>query len=498
MDPQSAVSALNQPWWAPGAVPDGMDPTQVAGALQGGEIDPITGLTPQQSQGGLQSLPWDKLRDFAHGGLYEVAKNYGVPMPQAVHNVGTFMQNPEVRDAMSMVGKVGAMKARAPVTAEGLPIQGKEYSKASSSVLGEIVKEPKGTGPLDLTSAEGPGSAPQVPLERYQPPQGISPRLADALKNKSVLKGVGDSIDKGVEMGAHKWYHTEPIRQSFINELGEEKGAAAFQNYMDRVAATSPRSDVPTNIRNASFYYMLGQQGAPIPEKLPYPYGHVAQNLHKQNVAGLAAAEPGQSGWDVMRNPKPASFSANLTGNQEPATIDTHAFRNIGMRTKDPRFLETSISMPYKGAGKDPGVDTMVGKYGEIKGDKVVFRPQQLFKDGKLTMKEAQKIPSFWASLPRDNEYGAAEGLYKKLAADKGLAPAEGQAAAWAGGGELTGLGTTPDKTFPELFNNRVEYTARMRGEVPKDTLKWLIRGKKPLLGLGGAAAVGAASQDNR
>ncbi len=399
-------------------------------------------------------------------------------------------------DWVMQEGRHDPLKARAPVTPEGLPIQGKEYSKASTNVLKEIAGEPKGTGPLDLTGAGGASSAPQAAMERYEPARGVSERLTDALKSKSVLNGVRDSIRKGMEMGAHKWYDTEPVRQAFIKELGEEEGPAAFQKYMDLVAATSPRSDVPTNIRNASFYYSLGDK--PIPEKLPYPYGHVAQNLHRQNVEGLANAEPGQSGWNILKNPKPASFSANLTGNKTPVTVDTHAFRNIGMRTGDPRFLETSLSVPYKGSGKDPAMDSMLQRYGERVGGNVIFRPQKLFESGRLTMKDAQKIPTFWASKPNKNEYKAAEEIYTKIAKEFGLEPAEAQAAAWAGGGELTGLGTTPDKTFPELFNNRVEYTARMRGEVPKDTLAWMIRRKKPLLGLGGAAAVGAASQDNR
>lgn len=112
MDPQSAVNALGQPWWARNPQ-SGLSPDQTVSALQtGGEIDPITGLTPQQSQGGLQSLPWDKLGDFAKGGLYEVAKNSGVQLPQAVHSVGQFMQNPEVNQAMGLLGTFGGVGAK--------------------------------------------------------------------------------------------------------------------------------------------------------------------------------------------------------------------------------------------------------------------------------------------------------------------------------------------------------------------------------------------------
>jgi hypothetical protein len=196
-----------------------------------------------------------------------------------------------------------------------------------------------------------------------------------------------------------------------------------------------------------------------------------------------------------MQNPKPASFSQNLQGNLVPVTVDTHAFRNIGMRTNDPRFLETTISEKYK-PGKDPGTDTLVSRYGEPGRQEgtVVFRPQQLYKGGKLDLDEAKSIPKFWASKPNENEYGASEKFYTELGRRQGLTPADAQAAAWAGGGELTGLGTVADKTFPEMLNERITYTARMRGEDPKKVLDDLVHQRRPLLGIGAAGAVGAGA----
>src|SRR6185312_15147280 len=46
MDPQSTVDALNKPWWT-GAKPANAD--QMAAALAGSPVDPITGLSPQES-----------------------------------------------------------------------------------------------------------------------------------------------------------------------------------------------------------------------------------------------------------------------------------------------------------------------------------------------------------------------------------------------------------------------------------------------------------------
>lgn len=375
---------------------------------------------------------------------------------------------------------------------EGNPIQGKDYAKASRAVLDAIEGGPKGAGPLDLSSMKQIPGVEQRPMDRLVPPRGVSQRLQDALKNQNVIRGIQRSIDRG--MGVSDWYHNEPLRRAFVGELGEDEGTKAFREFADMVSATSPRSDVPINIRNASYYYMHARQGEPLPEELPYPYGHVAQNLHRQNFETLTGARPGAlsagatetgTGWDIYKNPKPASFSQNLQGNLEPGTIDTHAFRNIAMRTKDPAFLETSLSRVYK-AGNDPKVDSLVKRYGEVRrrGDKMIvtFRPQQLYERGKLTMEDALKIPTFWTSKPNPSEYAAAEELYHRLGKKKGLPTADTQAAAWAGAGEMTGLGTVGTHTFPELFNERVLYTARMRGEDPRKTLRDFIRGEKPLL----------------
>jgi hypothetical protein len=154
------------------------------------------------------------------------------------------------------------------------------------------------------------------------------------------------------------------------------------------------------------------------------------------------------------------------------------------------------VSAKYK-QGSDPGKDTIVNRYGERKGDTVTFRPQELYEGGKLKMRDALGIPYFWAAKPNPNEYAAAEGLYRNVGKDFKLPTADTQGAAWAGGGELTGLGTAPTHTFPQLMNERILYTARMRNEDPQKTLSDFIRKKAPLLVLPGAAVMGGlAAQD--
>jgi hypothetical protein len=391
-------------------------------------------------------------------------------------------------------GLAEALAARG-VTPEGLAIPGAAFKKTAAQAMEDVQALPKGSGPMDLTSAPGVPVA-QTPLERYVPPRGVSARVQDALQNPDVHQGVSDSIQKGIELGADKWYHNDAINRSFVDTLGPDEGPQAFRQYMQAVGATSPRSDVPTNIRNASYYYTVMQNHGVLPEQLPYPYGHVAQNLHRQNFenirSGTSAGAAATGGIDVLQNPKPPSFIENLTGNLEPGTIDTHAFRNVGMRTQDPRFLATSITDI---ARPNAGPESLQARFGELndKGDKVTYRPQKLFNEGKLTMDELQKMPAFWDSQPKANEYAAIENFYRDMGRKHGLPTADAQAAAWAGGGDLTGLGTTPDKTFAQMMNERVLYTAKVRGEDPKDTLRLMIQGKKPLLGIGGAIPLAAA-----
>lgn len=393
------------------------------------------------------------------------------------------------------------------LTDEGIPNPAKmgDFSRASKDAQAELAGQPKGYGPMDMSSAGQIPDVPQVALERYEPARGTTARMYEAMQNPDVVGGIDESIQTGLGLGADKWYHTEPVRRAYVDALGPEKGTEAFRRYMTLVAASSPRSDVPTNIRNASFYDVLLGQGGDLSQKNPYPYGHIARKLHKSNIQGLSkdrslsAASTNDFGFDVFQNPKPASFVENLSGNLEPGTMDTHAFRNIGMRSRDPRFLQTSVS--EMGKTDTPGADTIQGRFGEFKpkGDQfvVTYRPQQLVKQGRLTVDEALKIPAFWVGKPNPNEYAAAERLYKQRGEKVGLPTADAQAASWAGAGELTGLGTVPDKTFPQMLNERVAYTARMRNEDPQKTLRDFLARKKPLLSVAGLMAL-TANELNR
>lgn len=306
---------------------------------------------------------------------------------------------------------------------------------------------------------------PQFDLPRYVPKKGVSARTKDIVGDRDVFDKVSSIVQSGRQLGGDKWYNAEPLRQEFVHHHGPDEGNRRFRKYMDFIAASSPRSSVPENIRNASYYYHLAATGQDMPkvgDKNPQPYGHMAQKLHQLNAQRVSGA-----GWDALNNPKPASFVENLVGNQRPGTIDTHAFRLPAMLAEDPRFLETAL----------------VSKKG---GDKRNI--QKEVASGQMSMADALKQGSAWQAAPNDNEYGALEDFYRRIGREQGLTTAQTQASAWVGGGKLTGLASDESKPFLRFLEDRIHLNAQKMGIDPKEVLKRFIKGEMPLFANGGAA----------
>jgi hypothetical protein len=280
---------------------------------------------------------------------------------------------------------------------------------------------------------------PQFNLPRVVPPEGV-PAATQTLAAPKNIARVNEAVRAGEAMGGRDWYNTEPLRQQFVSELGEGPGNAAFRQYLDMVAANSPRTRVPENIRNASYFYGLAQRGEDLPRtylqggyhrmvketQAPSPYGIMP--IHVQNMENAL-----EGGLPVLQNPKPASFVENLAGNQTPVTIDTHNMRLLT-------------------GGRE-------------------------------------------AEVPKANEYGFLERLQQEQAAKMGMSPAQYQASAWIGAGKETGLGS-PIDPFLRVLEDRVAKTAEARGITKAQALRDFIRAKSPLLSLTPGAVLLAAGQD--
>lgn len=301
---------------------------------------------------------------------------------------------------------------------------------------------------------------PQNQMPRINPPRGPSQRIVDALADPEVARGLDATVERGIAGGGLDWYNTEPMRRRMSALVPSIDLDPKYARMMDVVAATSPRSRIPDNIRTASYYNNLLEQGEELPDTPAAGYGSLAQKLHLQNVKDIAQ----RGGWDVFKNPKPASFSTNLQGNQQNVTIDTHNFRLPGILARDPRFLENAI-VPAKGA--EP------------------IRPKALLESGEMSLDDLAVRPAMWAAKPNPNEYGYYEKWQQERAKKMGISPAQYQAAMWLGGGEDTGLGSAAEP-FVASVEARVRYTADRLGMDPEKVMDMYLTGQIPLLRDGG------------
>lgn len=365
----------------------------------------------------------------------------------------------------SKLDQLAAMSAASVLLPAGAGVASKASLKAGEKAIGsELARKAVPTSELfDYSRLSEQPKMAQFDLPRVLPPRGVPERVTDLVANKDVRDKMVDVILKGKEMGGANWYNADPLREKFVNQLGTEAGNQAFRKYMDMVAATSPRSDVGTNVRNASYYYGRQMRGEGMPEvgeRNPQPYGHMAQRLHQMNAERVAGA-----GWDPLNNPKPASFVENLVGNQRPVTVDTHAFRLPAILAEDPRFLETAYA-----SSKDAPKQNI----------------QKLVTSGDMSMEDALKTPAYWQAQPKANEYAAMERYYQPIGQELGMSPAQTQASAWVGGGKLTGLASDESKPFLRFFDDRVMKTAKELNMDPKDVLRDFISGKLSLYANGG------------
>lgn len=187
---------------------------------------------------------------------------------------------------------------------------------------------------MDMSNLDAAPDVPQFDLERYNPPRGRPPNL-DPLLTPETAGRMEEYARRGEKVGGRAWYNTMPLRQEFISELGENEGIAAFNRYMDIVAATSPRSRVDANIRRSSYLYGEDVAGRPIAgltnADFPPGYGHLAHLTQDASLKDLQGGGHFQS----LNRPKTSSFAENLKGNQQPMTIDTHNFSAITGNVKN-------------------------------------------------------------------------------------------------------------------------------------------------------------------
>jgi hypothetical protein len=313
-------------------------------------------------------------------------------------------------------------------------------------------------------------AVPQSSVVRYDPPRGMSARVEALLKNRGAYNRVAErATNELTNPEAVHWYNMEPLRLEFVQKLGEKEGTAAFNRYIDLVAATSAGARTPDNLRIASYYMTEGAKGSPVAVPIKGSgYGHKAQNLHNKNANEILAG----GGLDPLAHPKRFSFAENLKGNLQPVTVDKHNIRQWAMESRDPEWLALQLEDRMAGA---PAF-WKESKHGPWTPES--FSPRAFYEQNKPRWDDLP--PTWFEGAPKKNEYGALEALNQRLAKDVGLEPAEAQAVQWLASGPKTGLGSPPKamlSTLDEVLRNR----AAVRGETPREVLDQMILGQRAL-----------------
>lgn len=179
----------------------------------------------------------------------------------------------------------------------------------------------------NLASGNGTSALPaQTDIPRFIPPRVPQSKI-DAVEDMAFKTYTDPRFVEHLRNGQFAdLYNTVGTQQKAADALGPE-GPQAYQDLMNKMGATTARSNPDNNLRRASYYYGLDRAGLLDPDALrngvyknvPAGMGHLANNAHHAALADLL--ENGSLNSTV--NPKPASFVENLNRNFRPFTNDT-------------------------------------------------------------------------------------------------------------------------------------------------------------------------------
>ena len=387
-------------------------------------------------------------------------------------NNGPSLNSPSLLDALEARAAQMEFKPtdRIQPAAGGAGIFDRDYqTPAPSGAFEDLsLKYPRNPDP----SAPLPkGDRSRILVERREE---ISSALADRIRATGQL-----------EADTRYFYHTDgPVYRAARDAgLTDAEAQAYLRDLSNNVAATSPRTKVEENLRNATLVMAKDQQGIPfrdvvgpgtirpdgtkgISEK-GYPMMTAKGGIHGGLLDDVAATGE----MDVARNPKPSNFGANLSGNRSGVTMDTHAIRGtlMTLNEMDPGLVPEGFILPkfrdqYK---KDPSVLT----------------PNMI--DDTLA---SQMTGPKGSTTKLQTEYPVFADIWHDAAAKLGVSPAEAQSMGWFGFGDETNLGSAR-KTPVDIFDDRLSVTAQALGITPEEAARSVFRRKIPLL----AAPIAAA-----
>ncbi len=235
----------------------------------------------------------------------------------------------------------------------------------------------------------------------------------------------------GEQMGGRAWYNTDPLKEEFMQQHGEA-GADRFKNLMDSIAATSPGTPFNQNLKRGSLFHNEIMAGRPV--------------SRMTTESGLVPP-----GYGALTNELQIGLLDDL---QKKGTLTPDA-ASIKDRPKIASFTE-NLQGNQTPATLDRHHMALLG------------------------------VPR----APKATEYPFMEQDVQNVAKRVGMTPAQTQASAW-----MTGKGVVDPRPFMEVFEKRIEITARDLGITPAEALRGVVAGKIALRGAAGAT-VGAGLLD--
>jgi len=294
---------------------------------------------------------------------------------------------------------------------------------------------------FDLEGLDDPARFPhvtQVAPERYKPARGVPERILPAGHKKNMDRVAG-LLEEGIGKGGLSWYNLRPLKDEYINVWGEAEGLSRFNNFVKIFAATSPKAKVVSNLKRASMFQKLQEEGidiskvlnvgkTPTPQQfnegytvMPKGYGDLAHTTAHMPALKDIVKSGDLTGGKLFGRPKVSTFEQNALGNLAGVTVDTHNKKAITL----PLNLPKAVS---------------------------------------------------------DTEYGFLEDINKKQAARHGIQPAQAQSSIWTGASDITGV--DDPRPLMQILNERVMETARKLNIDPAEARDLFIKGKTQLFNL--------------
>ena len=240
--------------------------------------------------------------------------------------------------------------------------------------------------------------------------------------------------------------------------------ATIMPEWAGQVAATSPLTSTPPNLRHASYLlYRMGQNNPFLKEEFmrtgnPEGMGFMGSQLTNARKFAEGAQNAGEA-------PKTFTFDQNVQGNLASPTIDTHniqgtlyQFDQLHPGQVPPEwFSDAAAYERYRANGG--------------------FTPNRTIVQGDIN----DSLPTVQrGGVKKQVEYGPMTTPWYGAAEQLGISPAQAQAGGWFNYGGVTGL-RSPVRSMSQLFGDQVYDTARTLGISPERVLDWWSKKLIPL-----------------